>query len=266
MGDYSKGYAFIQFLHEESVDYASYLMNGITLYGKKLRVSPAGQDKANHNHRSPASVQPAQDGRNYHGNSVNGIASSFSPSNSQFLRPSPLNSPSPSRPPSLLCKAPHGPGFVPLNNISPSFNGQYDLYGQNHINPRLHEARVHARDHPQWLRDETRRNLSHYHEQRMLHSSDQSWRSHSPVEDSHVRQRRSYSHNLVSGSPQESPHHLDLCYPAGHLQSQYNAYGDHNYEHVQDPNRPYRPPERRHSQDSHYGNSQGILRFGRPLN
>ena len=201
---YPKGYAFVQFLHEESVEYASQLLGGITLYGKQIRVSPAGRQEE----QTPSPVT---------GRTPNGIPLLQSPVDSQQMpasslqgRPSPMYPPSgplystphpispqlsgsstpqqevphppypclpsphgpyPLSPPGVQ-HSPHGPpqGYIPVggnryNGVSPWQQDGYPSGGL--INTQIHESRAYAHDHPHWLSSEARQHLSEFHTSRL---------------------------------------------------------------------------------------------------
>ena len=249
-GDYPKGYAFVQFLHEESVDYASSLMNGIKLYGKRLRVAPAGQDRATPKQESPMSVHSRMP--NLH--SSNGTNSSLTSLEGTSPRPSVLSTP-PSLSTPVLSHQPIGPGYVPLNDHSPSVDGHHSLATQHHTNPRLHETRAHATDHPPWLRDETRRNLSHYHERHIHQGSDQGWRTHVPA-DPHDRpsQTASYNTGLLDGRFHPASFNDEHVYD----RSPHNTYHQHNHE-VSGNSQFFH--NRRYSQDSYSSSFRNKKRY-----
>ena len=215
------------------MEYASRLMNGITLYKKQIRVSPAGQ-------------QDQQTPLPLHGRPTNGIPLLHSSVNSHQVpasslqdRPSPMlppsaplyahphpHSPQPSgsstaqqtgpRPPYPCLSPPYGThplsppnvqctphtspmGYIPVggNLRDGVFQWQQDGYPRDGlINTQMHESRAYAHDHPHWLSSEARQHLSEYHTSRLQGSFPQ---------ENHRRDRSRSTHRSRAHSPYQPP-------------------------------------------------------------
>ena len=257
---YPKGYAFVQFLHEESVEYACQLMSGIMLYGKKLRVCPAEQQEphtpspmaarspnglpilqlpVNLQQSSAASVQ----GRPSPMHPPSGpLYSSVHPSSPQISGtsaaqhyqewshphhphlPSPLVSP-PLLPPNAQHTSQFSPqGYIPVADgvYNGAFPWQQDGYpNEGHMNTQIHESRAYAHDHPPWLSNDVRQHLSDYHTSRLQGTLPQ---------DDHRRARSRSPHRNNSTPVTRSDHHHQQqqhqTQQCGQLRRTYSYHGD----------------------------------------
>ena len=287
---YPKGYAFVQFLHEESVEYACQLMSGIMLYGKKLRVCPAEQQEphtpspmaarspnglpilqlpVNLQQSSAASVQ----GRPSPMHPPSGpLYSSVHPSSPQISGtsaaqhyqewshphhphlPSPLVSP-PLLPPNAQHTSQFSPqGYIPVADgvYNGAFPWQQDGYpNEGHMNTQIHESRAYAHDHPPWLRNDVRQHLSDYHTSRLQGTLPQ---------DDHRQARSRSPHRNDSTPVTHSDQHLS-DYHTSRLQGTL-PQDDHRRARSRSPHHNNSTPVTRsdhHLSDYHTSRLQGTL-------
>lgn len=210
------------------MEYASQLLNGITVYGKQIRVSPAGQQEQQQpppsslaSRRIPNCIPLLHPPSNSHqmlASSAQDRPSPMHPPSSPFVSfphpPSPqlsgsgtaqLEGPRPHHPclpspygtlplspPDVQCTSHTSPmGYIPVaGSRDGAFPWQQDSYLKDGlVNTQIHQSRVYANDYPHWLRNDVREHLSVFHSSRLEGSLPQ---------DNHRRDR--------SRSPHRSNH------------------------------------------------------------
>ena len=203
---YPKGFAFVQFLHEESVDYAIRLLDGVKLNDRPLKVRIA----EDHSSRSQSDTKPSPLVTNHY--------------DMKGSRNPPILSP----PQHAMSTPVHTMLYhnTPNSHISPQMVGSHHQFiplgaepgfRMDHHNSKMHEMRINRHDHPRWVQEDTRQNLSSYHQRnvrdrsphRYEHNEDARKRDrerHPPV----LHQRTVSYHPGMYHSPSQQPH------PSGH--------------------------------------------------
>lgn len=239
------------------MEYASQLLSGVTLYGKKLRVCPAGQQEpltpspmagrapnvlpllrmpVNLQQNSASSAQ----GRPSPMHPPSGpLYSSPHPTSPQLSGTSPAPQqewplvqhhprlPSPHVPHPLLPpntqRTPHRPpqGYIPVTGgiYNGAFPWQQDGYPkEDPINTQIHESRAYAQDHPNWLSSDVRQHLSDFHTSRM--------QGNLPRDNQRRARSRSPHRNSPSPAAHSDHYQQQQQQQHGQLRRTYSYHGD----------------------------------------